>query len=170
MDNIWNLLNQPFSYGLGLGLLIAFFIWKAGFSANRNQKKEQKRLADECRDLQTHLNTQLKINAEGNESLTRKIDTLKEQNENLRVNLNALQQKPGKNEVRQLHMMETAVSIMREQAPGFAPAWEQALRKAEIEQTEAEGGFRKLVRRVMPNLTHTPSHSDSTDDQDNGDK
>lgn len=166
MENIWPYLTHPFTLGLGLGLLIAFFIWKSGFSACRHQKREQKRLADECRDLQSHLNTQLKINAAGNDSLTSKIETLKEQNENLRVNLNALQQKPGRNEVRHLHMMETAVSIMREQAPGFAPAWEQALRKAEVEQTESEGGFKKLVRRVIPSLSHTPTTSeDSNEDE-----
>lgn len=170
MENIWPYLKDPFTLGLGLGLLIALFIWKSGFSASRNQKREQRRIADECRELQRHLNTQLKINAEGNDSLTRKIETLKEQNENLRVNLNALQQKPGRNEVRHLHMMETAVSIMREQAPGFAPAWEQALRKAETEQTEAEGGFKKLVRKVIPSLSHTPSSSDDSDDENDSKK
>ncbi len=167
MENIWNFLYKPFFFGLGLGLLLVLFIWKSSFSANRNHKKEHKRLKEECRDLQNHLNTQLKINAEGNDSLHKKIETLKEQNENLRVNLNALQQKPGRNEVRHLHMMETAVSIMREQAPGFAPAWEQALRKAEIEQAEAEGGFKKLVRKVLPALSHSSGNNEENEDDNN---
>ena len=43
---------------------------------------------------------------------------------------------------------------MREQAPGFAPAWENALRQAETEMDAAESGFKKLVRRVIPGLSN----------------
>ncbi len=43
---------------------------------------------------------------------------------------------------------------MREQAPGFAPAWEKALRQAEADADAAESGFAKLVRRVIPGLTN----------------
>jgi hypothetical protein len=41
---------------------------------------------------------------------------------------------------------------MREQAPGFAPAWEQALRQGEQEVDAADSGLVKLVRRVIPGL------------------
>ena len=46
---------------------------------------------------------------------------------------------------------------MREQAPGFAPAWEKALRQGESEVESAESGLRKLVRRVLPGLGNAPS-------------
>lgn len=113
-------------------------------------RTEQKRLQEENKELQTHLNTQLKINAKGNEQLQTQLDELREQNETLRGNLNVARQKPGRAEMRHLQVMESAASAMREQAPGFAPAWEKALRDAETAQEEAEGGFKKLIRKVIP--------------------
>jgi SMC interacting uncharacterized protein involved in chromosome segregation len=145
-------LFHPFSGGFFLGLLLTFFTWKSGFSARRNLKRELKRIEADSRELQHHLNTQLKINAEGNETLQKKLEDLREQNENLRVNVSALQQKPGRAELRQLNIIENAIGLMREQAPGFAQAWEKAIRQAELEYVSSEGGLKKLVRKVLPTL------------------
>ena len=145
-------LLQPFTGGLALGLLLTFFTWKSGFSARRNLKRELKRIEGDSRELQHHLNTQLKINSEGNETLQRKLEELREQNENLRVNVSALQQKPGRAELRQLNIIENAIGLMREQAPGLAQAWEKAIRQAEFEYESSEGGLKKLVRKVLPTL------------------
>lgn len=87
MEFIQNYLFTPFARGIFLGLLVTFFTWKSGFAAKRNLKKEIKRVELESKELQQHLNTQLKVNAEGNESLQKKLDELREQNENLRINL-----------------------------------------------------------------------------------
>lgn len=152
MEHLLSAIQSPFVWGLSLGLLVAGFIWKSGFTARRHALGEVKRLQSELRDLQGHLNTQLKINATGNETLKAELETLRTQNENLRVNLAALQQKPGKAELRQLQLQETAVRTMREQAPGFAPAWEKAIRQAETELEAADKGLMKLVRRVIPGL------------------
>jgi DNA anti-recombination protein RmuC len=148
-------LQNPFTWGLLLGLLIAAFIWKSGFSARRSVARELKRVEGELKNLQNHLNTQLKINASGNESLQTELETLRKQNETLRVNNAALQQKPGRAEQRLLQVQETAIRIMREQAPGFAPAWEKAVRQGESEVDAAESGLVKLVRRVIPGLGNT---------------
>jgi len=145
-------LQNPFTWGLLLGLLITIFIWKSGFSARRSIFRELKRVEGELQNLQNHLNTQLKINASGNESLQSELETLRKQNEMLRINNAALQQKPGRAEQRQLQIQEIAIRSMREQAPGFAPAWEKALRQAESEVDAAESGLVKLVRRVIPGL------------------
>ena len=159
MDQIWNFLQTPFAWGLAIGLALTFFTWKSGLASKRTLKKENKRLSNEMRELETHLNTQLKINASGNNTVQEKLDQLQEQNETLRVNLAALQNKPGRSELRALHTMETAVRLMREQAPGFASAWEIALRQAEEEYEEASGGFKKLVRKVIT----LPSPSEATE-------
>jgi hypothetical protein len=134
MDSLITALQHPFTLGLLLGLLIAGFVWKAGFSASRHATREFKRVSTEMKDLQGHLNTQLKINASGNEALKTELETLKLQNETLRVNLAILQQ-----------------------APGFAPAWEKAIRDAEAKMSAADTGLFKLVRRVIPGLGHSPS-------------
>ncbi|MFV0415571.1 MAG: hypothetical protein ACK5NG_04310 [Chthoniobacterales bacterium] len=169
MEAVWNFISdKPFFWGLGLGLifcaLIAFFMWKSAFSKGRDLKKEINRLKDEAHTLQSHLTTQLKINAEGNDSLQNKLEDLQKQNENLRMNINALQQKPGRNEIRQIQVLETAVSRMREQAPGFAQAWEQAVKQADAEHAAAESGLTKLVRKVTSSLTRPIGIEDASPD------
>lgn len=171
MEFINNLYKEhPMVLGLLLGLLIGlavvFFTWKAGFSARRVLGRDIRKLENELRELQGHLNTQLKINAQGNDTLQKELDELRRQNENLRVSLASLQSKPGKAELRHAQITENAVRLMREQAPGFAPAWEKALRQAETELEAGESGLKKLVRRVIPGIgmsgssapTGTPDH------------
>jgi hypothetical protein len=157
MEILTAALQSPFTWGLLLGILIAAFIWKSGFTARRHAARELKRVELEMKDLQSHLNTQLKINASGNEALQAELKTLKLQNETLRVNNSSLQQKPGRAEQRQLQVYEIAIRMMREQAPGFAPAWEKALRQGETEVDAAESGLVKLVRRVIPGLGNSQS-------------
>lgn len=157
MDFFFDLLKNHFVLGVLLGLLVTFFTWKSGFSAKRHLKKELNRVQEEQKELQQHLNTQLKVNAEGNDSLQNKLEELREQNETLRINISTLQQKPGRAEIRQLQITEAAVGLMREQAPGFAQAWEQALRQAEADHEAAEGGLKKLVRKVLPSISTTAS-------------
>ena len=159
MDILTETLKHPFTWGLLLGLLVAAFIWKAGFTARRHAAREIKRVESEMKDLQSHLNTQLKINAIGNESLQAELNALRQQNETLRVNNHALQQKPGRAEQRQLQIYEIAIRSMREQAPGFAAAWEKAIRQGEMEVEAAESGLKKLVRRVIPGLGNSSSQS-----------
>jgi len=152
MDLFNAALQSPFTWGLLLGLLIAAFLWKAGFTARRTVARDLKRVEGELKNLQSHLNTQLKITAGGNESLQAELESLRKQNETLRVNHAALQQKPGRAELRQLQIQELAIRMMREQAPGFAPAWEKALRQGEADVDAAESGLLKLVRRVIPGM------------------
>jgi chromosome segregation ATPase len=156
MDILIEVLSHPFTWGLLLGLVLVFFLWRSAGKDKKFLRNELNRVKDENGELQGHLNTQLKINAKGNELLQNQLDELKEQNETLRVNLNALQQKPGKVELRRLESMETAISVLREQAPGFAPAWEKALREAEDDYVAAEGGLKKLMRKVVPGFRATP--------------
>ncbi len=53
----WYFISQPFVLGLLLGLLVAVFVWKNGFSLRRHLSKEIKRLEGEKSDLQNHLQT-----------------------------------------------------------------------------------------------------------------
>lgn len=150
METILQILSQPFVWGLALGLLVAAFVWKSSWSATSTLKAEVRRLKTEQDEMQSHLRTHLKISATGNEQLQGELESLKKQNENLRVTLLGLQQKPGRTEIRQWQIMETAVVRMREQAPGFASAWEQAVRTATEEMEASESGFTKLMRKVLP--------------------
>lgn len=150
MDWAWPIIQSPFTWGLALGLLVAGFVLKNAFTARGHFKREIARLKGEIEELQRHINTHLKITATGSERLEKELASLKEQNETLRVNFAALQGKPGRAEARQLQAYEGAVSRMREQAPGFAQAWERALREATAEQDAAESGLARLMRKVIP--------------------
>jgi hypothetical protein len=150
MSLLQEYLLTPFWAGLSLGLLLTFYTWKGGFTARRFLRKEINRLESDSKELQQHLNTQLRINAEGAQSLENKLKDLQQQNENLRINLSTLQQKPGRSELRQLMIIENAIDLMREQAPGFAPAWEKARRQSETDYQSGESGLQKLVRKVLP--------------------
>jgi uncharacterized membrane-anchored protein YhcB (DUF1043 family) len=162
---IQEILKSQFVWGLALGLLVAGFILKNAISSKLQLKREAKRIEGEMRDMQSHLNTQMKITASGNDTLTKQVEELKAQNENLRVTLAALQNKPDKAEQRQFRIQEIAVGAMREQAPGFAGAWEKAMRQAEAEMASAESGFTKLMRKVVPGLGHSPAKASTTDPQ-----
>lgn len=156
MEFIDYLKEHPLVLGLLIGALaglaVAAVAWKSGFTARRVLARDIRKLENELRELQGHLNTQLKINAHGNETQQRELEELRRQNENLRVSLASLQAKPGKAELRHAQITESAVRLMREQAPGFAPAWEKALRQAETELEAGESGLKKLVRRVIPGI------------------
>ncbi len=162
METLWVVLQHPFTWGLGLGLLVAGFLWKMGLDARSGLKRENKRLASELTELQKHLNTHLKISASGNDQLQKDLATLKEQNENLRVSVATLQQKPGRAEMRHLHIIEGAVRRMREQAPGFAATWEQAVRLSTADEEAAESGLTKLIRKVLPGSDTVSARSDES--------
>lgn len=167
METFQQIIQNPFTWGLLLGLLIAVFLWKSGFSARRNLSRELKRVEGEMANLQQHLNTQLKINASGNEALQVELVDLRKQTELLRINNAALSQKPGRAEQRLLQVQEIAIRSMREQAPGFASAWEKALRQGEAEVDASESGLKKFVRRVLPGIgTSTPALMNSDDSAD----
>ena len=156
MDQVFYVLSQPFTWGLVVGLFMMVMTWRLMHKDVTMLRSDNKRLIEEGRELQSHLSTQLKINASGNAQLEKQLEELKEQNETLRMNLNAAQQKPGRAERRQFEILETAASTMREQAPGFAPAWEKALRDAEDGQNDAASGLKKLMRKVMPSRKTSP--------------
>ena len=151
------IISQPFTWGLLLGLFLLVMTWKLMRKDIVMLRSEGKRLEEENKELQGHLNTQLKINSKGNEQLQSQLDDLREQNETLRGNVNVARQKPGRAELRHLQVMEAAVSTMREQAPGFAPAWEKAIRDAEAAEEAAEGGLKKLMRKVLPGAKLIPA-------------
>lgn len=159
------IIKHPFVWGLLLGLLIVAFVLKNSIASKMQLKREIRRIEDEKRDLQSHLNTQMKITATGSDVLTKEVEKLKIHNENLRVNLAALQNKPDKNELRQFRMQEMAVSTMREQAPGFAGVWEKAMRQAEADMESAESGFSKLVRKVVPSLGNSGTRPTASETQ-----
>ena len=136
------LLTNPFTIGLGIGLVLAVLTW---VSAAWNQRK----LRREIRDLQKHLNMQMNVTAKGQESLQKELESLKKENENLRVTVSTLQTKPGRAEIKTLHLYDRAINLMRQRAPGFAPVWENVVQEAEEEMAKTDRGLGKLLKKVF---------------------
>lgn len=131
-----------FGAGLGLGLLVTLFVWANSLRARSRSRKETE-------ELKTHLQTHMSIHAKGYEDLKQEIEKLKKDNENLRITVATLSNKPGRAELKLLHTWETALKILTLRSPGFATAWETAINEAKQEIEETESGMRALVRKVF---------------------
>jgi hypothetical protein len=140
-----------FGVGLGFGLLITLASWFNGRNVRSSVQKE-------VEDLRKHLNTQMSITAKGYEEMRSEIETLRKTNENLRVTVATLSNKPGRAELRKLYIWDKAIKIITLRIPGFAPAWEMAIDDAKKEIDEIDSGVKALFRQVFP-LASLP-HSD----------
>jgi len=77
-----NILSQPFTWGLVLGLFMLVMNWRVMRKEIVMLRLDNKRLMAENKELQSHLSTQLKINAKGNGELEKQLEEMKVQNEN----------------------------------------------------------------------------------------
>jgi uncharacterized protein YydD (DUF2326 family) len=137
--------------GVVLGWILASI---KSFFTVRKYKKELK-------EYQEHLNRQMKIVDDGNKSRENELATLKMENENLRISVKTLGQKPGRAELRLLNIYDAALRKMMHQAPGFSSAWEAALQEAEREYEESEKGFTSIIKKVfVPSIMQRAEHKE----------
>lgn len=140
-NSLLSFLLQPFFLGLYLGIIGCVFIYLRMLLTNRSLNREIKK-------LKQHLHTKLEIDAEANEERKDKIDALKQENENLRITVQTLGTKPGRKEIRQFYIYQKALDSMTETAPGFAPAWQNALRDAQEYINKIDKGFIPFIKRI----------------------
>jgi len=137
------IIANPFAKGLALGILFCLLVYIRGFLRRRE-------LAQEVIRLRTHLHTKLEIDSKENERRKQEIEVLKQERDNLRITVQSLNQKPGRKEIRQYYIYQTALDLMFEKAPGFAPAWQITLKEAENLFEKSERGVVPLLKRLMP--------------------
>jgi len=136
-------ISNPFAKGLALGILFCIIIYIRGFLRRSELSKEVNR-------LRSHLHTKLEIDSSENERRKSELERLKQERDNLRITVQSLNQKPGRKEIRQYFIYQTALDIMFEKAPGFAPAWQVTLKEAENLFEKSEKGVVPLLKRLMP--------------------
>ena len=136
-------ISNPFAKGLALGLLFCVIIYIRGFLRRNELSKEVNR-------LRSHLHTKLEIDSSENERRKTELEKLKQERDNLRITVQSLNQKPGRKEIRQYFIYQTALDIMFEKAPGFAPAWQITLKEAEGLFEKSEKGVVPLLKRLIP--------------------
>jgi len=142
-----------------IGLVIGAFLYIIkGFFTNRAFKKE-------LAEYKGHLATQMKITQEGTKNITDESERLKKENENLRITVKTLGQKPGRNELRLLNIYDSALRKMMLKAPGFAQGWELSMQEAEKEYEDNDMGLKTVVKRVFgPSITHKKMSDEIIDD------
>ena len=137
------IISNPFAKGLALGIVFCIIVYIRGFIRRNELNKEVNR-------LRSHLHTKLEIDSSENERRKSELDRLKQERDNLRITVQSLNQKPGRKEIRQYFIYQTALDIMFEKAPGFAPAWQITLKEAEGLFEKSEKGVVPLLKRLMP--------------------
>jgi hypothetical protein len=140
------IISNPFAKGLAIGIIFCIIIYIRGFLRRRE-------LSQEVARLRTHLHTKLEIDSGENERRKHELETLKQERDNLRITVQSLNQKPGRKEIRQYYIYQTALDMMFEKAPGFAPAWQITIKEAEKSFDESEKGVVPLLKRLMPTNT-----------------
>jgi len=98
------------------------------------------RLKGEFGRFRRHLSDKLEIEAESMKKIKAEQETLRKENESLRVKVNALNEIPDRKLQRDLEVYARAEKRMLINAPGFAPAWETAKSDAHGELAEEEAG------------------------------
>ncbi len=109
------------------------------------------RLKGEMSRFRRHLSDKLEIEAETMKKLKNDQETLRKENETLRVKVNALNELPDRKVQRDLEVFARAEKRMLLGVPGFAPAWETAKTEAHHELAEEEAG-RSAPKRIFARL------------------
>jgi gas vesicle protein len=150
-EMLTNIFTHPLVIGLCIGLIAALIIWLRSLGKLRQERSaaatQARALKDQIETLKQHLHTQMEITAKGNESLKEELVALQQTNQNLSQTIGALKQKPGRVEIRTLHLYEKAIRVMNARAPGFSSAWESAINEAEAEIKKEESGVIGWIRK-----------------------
>lgn len=133
---------STFGAGLGAGLIVTLVVWMGKLGVRSSLQKEITGLKD-------HLHTQMSINAKGYEELKKEVELLKRQNENLRITIATLSNKPGRAELKTLQIWDKAIRTLILNSPAFAPAWEVAIAEAKKDLDDTDSGVKALVRKVF---------------------
>ncbi len=157
----YSLRMEMFVYGLGAGLIIAalvafYFSMKIGRINDEKNKEIQK--------YKNMLSDRMELEAEGLKKVKDENEELKRINENLRVSLMALRDKPGRKEMQRLQVLQKAADRLTLNSPGFGPVWQAALKESEDEFQKVYSGFIPFIKRHIPR----PTDAEVIDVQDDG--
>jgi len=137
MEALLNLLSQPFTWGLAIGLVLFGLCFVALFKTKREFRRYKKMLSDK-----------MELDAEQVSKTKAEIARLAKENENLRLKLGQLGEKPDAKFERELEILARAEKAMMINAPGFAPAWETA-KAAAAEELAEEAAGKSLPKRLF---------------------
>ena len=135
---------QSFLIGLIIGLVVALVVLISMAVKNRGLKREKKQEVEKYKRM---LTDRMELESDGLKKVRQENEELRKANENLRVSLLALRDKPGRKDIQQLQIMQKTVEKLTMTSPGFAPIWQQALRETEEEYSKMYSGFSPFIKR-----------------------
>ena len=102
----------------------------------------------------------MEVESTGLETLRLECESLKKQNENLRISLQAYSQKPGRKELQRLNIYQTALDNLLMNTPGFGTAWQMALQQSEEDFAKTDKGILPFIKRLIPMKVNASEMSD----------
>lgn len=142
---------QSMLIGLGIGLIIAIvvYIWQL-----ITRKDKEKTSQKEITKLKQMLTDRMDLEADGLKNIKTELEEMRKQNENMRITIGTLRQKPGRAEVQRLHVYQQAVDRLTINSPGFGAAWQAALKESEEDFKKNYIGTQAFIRKVLPLKTN----------------
>ncbi|HWB59425.1 MAG TPA: hypothetical protein VG733_08035 [Chthoniobacteraceae bacterium] len=98
------------------------------------------RLKFELANYKKHLSNKLEIEADHLGKMKKEHESVRKENENLRIKVAGLNENPDRRVKRDLEVYARAEKRMLVSVPGFAPAWESAKSAAHAELQDEEAG------------------------------
>ena len=141
---------EMFIYGLCIGLAIAAVtavVSAVRVSRVRDEKEK------EVQKYRTMLTDRMEVESDGIRKVREENEELKKANENLRISLLALRDKPGRKELQRLQILQKAADRLTLNSPGFGPVWQAALKESEDEFQKVYSGFLPFIKRHIPKPT-----------------
>ncbi len=135
---------QQFFIGLGIGIAIAAVV-ALYFSVRVGKVRKEKEA--EVSKYKTMLSDRMELESEGLRKVKEENEELRKANENLRVSLLVMREKPGRKEVQKLQIMQKAVDRLTLNSPGFATAWQVAMHDSEEEFQRMYSGIVPFIKR-----------------------
>ena len=118
------------------------------------------RLKMDLGNYKRHLSNKLEIEAEHLQKIKKEQETLRKENENLRIKVASLNENPDRRSRRDLEVLARAEKRMLVSVPGFAPAWEGAKAAALSEIQDEEAGRaqpKSVFSKIFGGGTESPA-------------
>ena len=153
---------QQFFIGLGIGLAVAAVV---SLALSVRIGKVRKEKDGEVAKFKEMLSSRMELESEGLKKLKDENEELKKANENLRVSLLVMREKPGRKEVQKLQIMQKAVDRLTLNSPGFATAWQVAMHDSEEEFQRMYSGIVPFIKRHIAGRSEAQLVEGSADEE-----
>ncbi len=137
--------NYLYIVCVALGIyLVLYLVMKINIALIRKDTQKQ---ITAYKDMLAH---RMEIENSGLDKIKKECESLRKENENLRITVQAYSQKPGRRELQRLNIYQSAIDNLLTNTPGFGTAWQVALKNSEDEFAKTDSGILPFIRKLIP--------------------